>query len=361
MPADALQQPALRDVACVIHVHSTYSDGTATVEELIEATRASGRDALLLTDHNTRAAARGGWEGSHDGVALIVGNEVTLRGGHFLAFGLEEEIVHRGRDEAQIVADVAARGGFGFAAHPFSAGSEMAERYRRGLGRPHAWPGLDSGGMAGIELWSLTTDEAEAWRSPSEAISWLRDPEAHLDGPPAHHLRAWDALCRQRPVVAIGGIDAHQRGLRLPSGRVLTPMANERYFRMLATYVQVPACTAAGFEPLRDALFESLREGRCYLGVDAVCPARGFRFWGERDGAHVAMGSELPAGELRLGATLPHAGRIRLLCDGRPVAEAVGTELAAEVDAPGVYRIEASRRSRGRERAWILSNPIYLR
>ena len=28
---------------------------------------------------------------------------------------------------------------------------------------------------------------------------------------------------------------------------------------------------------------------------------------------------------------------------------------------PGVYRVEAYRDAHGRERTWILSNPIYLR
>ncbi len=357
----ASRSEPLRDIACVIHVHSTYSDGTATVEELIDATRASGRDALLLTDHDTLAAARGGWEGRHGDVSLIVGNEVTPRGGHFLAFGLEREIRRKGLDEAQIAAAVEQAGGFGFAAHPFSAGSAMAERYRRGLGRPHGWPGLDGGGFTGIELWSLTTDVAEGWRTPRQALAWIRDPEAHLSGPPQRHLDGWDALCRERRVVAIGGIDAHQRGFRLPGGRVISPMPNERYFRMLATYVQVPASTPRQFEPEREALFEAMREGRCYLGLDAISPARGFRFWAERGGESLPMGSELAAGELELRITLPRTGRVRLLRDGQPVTETLGTELAERVSSRGVYRAEARRAFRGRERLWILSNPIYVR
>jgi hypothetical protein len=31
------------------------------------------------------------------------------------------------------------------------------------------------------------------------------------------------------------------------------------------------------------------------------------------------------------------------------------------VEEPGVYRVEAYRRAKGRERTWIISNPIYLR
>jgi hypothetical protein len=48
--------------------------------------------------------------------------------------------------------------------------------------------------------------------------------------------------------------------------------------------------------------------------------------------------------------------------DGREIAggrELESLEHAAE--EPGVYRVEAYLEAHGRERTWILSNPIYLR
>src|ERR671934_492935 len=90
-------QPAGFDVSCVAHVHSTYSDGTATVPEVLAAARDAGAGAVLLTDHDTLAARREGWEGPHDGVFLLVGTEVSPRQGHYLAFGVAEEIRHAGR------------------------------------------------------------------------------------------------------------------------------------------------------------------------------------------------------------------------------------------------------------------------
>jgi hypothetical protein len=57
----------------------------------------------------------------------------------------------------------------------------------------------------------------------------------------------------------------------------------------------------------------------------------------------------------------PLAARLRLLRDGHEIASADGTTLDAEVEEPGVYRAEALRQARGRERTWIISNPIYLR
>src|SRR5215207_6997111 len=48
------------DLACVIHCHSTYSDGTGTVSEIAAAASRAGVDAVLLTDHDTLEASRRG-------------------------------------------------------------------------------------------------------------------------------------------------------------------------------------------------------------------------------------------------------------------------------------------------------------
>jgi PHP domain len=172
-------QSTLVDVSCVLHLHTTYSDGTATVDELVTAAGAAGVDLVLLTDHDSLGARRDGWEGRHGGIALLVGTEVSPKQGHYLAFGVDREIPHLGRSALQIAAAVRDAGGVGFAAHPFSRGGRMlVPGLARRIVLPHGWPALDDPrGCDGIELWSLTTDAAEAWRTPTEAVRWLRDPE----------------------------------------------------------------------------------------------------------------------------------------------------------------------------------------
>jgi hypothetical protein len=108
-------------------------------------------------------------------------------------------------------------------------------------------------------------------------------------------------------------------------------------------------------------VFRALRAGHAFLAVDSVAPARGFRFWAQGDGTAVTMGDEAPAGEWTLRMRLPAAARVRLMRDGAEVAHASGTSLEHRAERPGVYRVEAYRDARGRERTWVLSNPIYLR
>ena len=50
---------------------------------------------------------------------------------------------------------MAAAGGIGFAAHPFSDGVHMR------------WPALEDPVLTGIELWSFLTDAAEHWSTPA--------------------------------------------------------------------------------------------------------------------------------------------------------------------------------------------------
>jgi predicted metal-dependent phosphoesterase TrpH len=115
-----VEQETLVDVSCVVHLHTTYSDGTATVPEVVAAARAAGVDLVLVTDHDSLAARRDGWEGRHDGVFALVGTEVSPKQGHYLAFGVDREIRHAGRSALEIAEAVRQAGGVGFAAHPFS-------------------------------------------------------------------------------------------------------------------------------------------------------------------------------------------------------------------------------------------------
>jgi hypothetical protein len=321
----------VRDLACVIHVHSTWSDGTGTVPQIMRAAAKAGVDVVLLTDHDTLAARDHGQEGWHGDVLLLVGEEVTPLDNHYLAFGIERIIEKRGQSPAEVCREVEAQGGFGVAAHPFSEGSKLFRR--RGI------PFHDLECLKGLELWSFVNDTGQSIERLRDIVKFLVSPNRYVDHPPARNLREWDRLCRARPVVAIGGLDAHQVGIRVGRWVPLRLMSYKRSFRHIRTHVLVDG------EPSRDSVFAALREGRCYIAMDSLAPARGFTF--QTDGE-------------TLRVQLPRAARIRLLRDGTEVATVSGRALDHPVTGPGAYRVEAYLHAYGRERTWILSNPLYL-
>ena len=355
-----VHSPDSFDASCVVHVHSTYSDGTATVGELLAAARRAAADVVVLTDHDSLRARRDGWEGWHDGVFLLVGTEVSPKHGHYLALGVDHEIPHVGRPALEIAAAVRAAGGVGFAAHPFSEGGHMlfAPLARRVV-LPHGWPALDDGGCDGIELWSLTTDAAEGWRTPGEAWRWLRDPHAAVaHGPPVHHLRRWDDLSARRRMPAIGGLDGHAPGIRI-RGRVRSPLSHELTFDLLRTHLLCERTLTGDAEADRATLLSALRAGSAWLTCPCVAPAHGARLWAERsDGRIIPMGGEATAsGHAVLRVRLPREADVVVLRCGAAIHREFAATVDLPVDGPGVYRVEA----RVDARLWLLSNAVHLR
>jgi hypothetical protein len=170
-------------------------------------------------------------------------------------------------------------------------------------------------------------------------------------------MREWDRLCAARRVVAIGGVDAHQFGIRV-AGRVpLRLISYKRSFQLLHTHVLCERAPTRNLEHDRALVYEALREGRCYIAVDAIAPAEGFAFWAEGTGV-MAMGAERPFEPgWTAHARLPRAGRLRLLRDGELIAEADSDELHHPIERYGVHRMEVSLGGR----PWIISNPLYFR
>jgi hypothetical protein len=179
-----------------------------------------------------------------------------------------------------------------------------------------------------------------------------------LDHPPRENLIEWDRMCRSRRVVALGGLDAHQIGVRVRGRVPLRLMGYARSFRQLRTHVLCSEPPDGSLGHDRALVYDALREGRCYIAVDALAPARGFSFWA--DGG-VPMGAEATFAGQSLHATTPRPAALRLLRDGAMVAAAHGASLDHEARAPGVYRVEARLPHRGRELTWVVSNPVYLR
>jgi len=338
---------ALREVVGALHVHSYYSDGTGSVEDILRAARRSAVDFVVLSDHDTAAARREGWEGRHDGVTLVCATEITpRRRGHCLALGVADCLGFARLPEREYLDRIVRSGGFAIVAHP--RGKHKPEM------RIHHVPWLSwrHPAVRAVEIWSYMhdwIDRLSPWNL-GDFGRYFTQPNRYLRGPERAVLARWDRIARTRRLAGVSGLDCHAR--RLPGLRRAV-FSYEAMFGALRTHLFV------GRDPpgVADVL-EALRSARGFVALDGLASAEGTRL-----GAVCACGRRLDVGDehvcggpARLFLRLPRPARVRLVGDGRVQWEGDAAALDRRVP-PGVYRFEA----RLRGRPWLFTNHFYLR
>lgn len=339
-----------------IHIHSTYSDGGGTVADIVRAGQNAGPDFLVLTDHDTMQPLLDGHQGYHDGLLLLVGEEVNTSAGHLLALGVGRDVDQDGPlGLPALVEEISESGGVSIAAHPTGR-------------RP--WTDWTVEEMDGLELLNGNSE----WRDDG-VLELLRAlvflpfmPDGvfnSLVDRPDEAIRLWMQRARRQPVTVIGSLDAHER-IPLWGDRHLSFPTYERLFGLIRTYVITGTELTGEVGVDEEILVNAIHRGSCYVVLEGYEPAYGFSFELTMGPETKSMGSSvafLDGG--RLHVTAPSSGpvRIRLYRNGVPLIETEGHELFVEVPGRGVYHTEVyqlrSTLLRGeRQRIWIISNAI---
>lgn len=106
-----------------LHMHTNYSDGTGSVEEVLAfAQDHTALDVIAITDHDTiegALRARDLVEKRDYRFELIVGEEISTREGHLLALFLHKPIAPNQSIERSIEL-IREQGGVAIVAHPFN-------------------------------------------------------------------------------------------------------------------------------------------------------------------------------------------------------------------------------------------------
>lgn len=101
-----------------IHLHSTHSDGFASVRQVAERIKKLGIDGFALTDHDTVEGIEEAKKVAEElDLEFIPGVEVSAHEGHILAYGVEENI--KKAPAAEVIDEIRDRGGIAVAAHPY--------------------------------------------------------------------------------------------------------------------------------------------------------------------------------------------------------------------------------------------------
>jgi len=340
----------------VIHVHSTYSDGGGTVAEIVRAGQDAGLDFLVLTDHDTLQPKRDGHQGYHDGLLLLVGEEVNTSAGHLLALAVGRDVDQDGPlGLPALIEEISEAGGLSIAAHPTGR-------------RP--WTDWTVEGMDGLELLNADSD----WRDDgvwelARALAFLPFmPDGvfnSLIDRPDEAIRLWIHRAQRQHVTVIGSVDAHER-IPLWGDRSLAFPSYERMFGLIRTYVVTDTELTGDADVDETILMNAIRRGSCYVVLEGYEPAPGFSFELTLGADTTSMGGRVVFQQgARLHVAAPSSGpvRIRLYRNEVPLVETEGHALFVEVPGPGVYHTEIYQMRgtvlRGdRPRPWIISNAI---
>jgi hypothetical protein len=273
-------------------------------------------------------------------VLVLIGMEISTRGGHYLAFNVTEEIDRHALTTQQIIDEVNRQGGLGFIAHPY---------FKHGR-----WRDWAATRFTGIEVYNVAHDTLDENKLRLVLWTLTAPPEPFylsIIDRPYDPLLKWDELIAQHGrVVGIGATDAHEfhaLGLKFAPYEIM--------FQMVRTHLLVPTT------PLTpEVIYDAFRQGHAYLEIPLVADAqRGVSFFAH-DGERVlaVMGDEVTfEPHLHLTTILPRPAHLTLFKDGQAFATASEKIWDVEVREPGTYRFEAVLN----DKPWLFSNPIYIR
>ncbi|HJW91239.1 MAG TPA: CehA/McbA family metallohydrolase [Anaerolineales bacterium] len=351
----------MHELVINLHMHTTYSDGSGSHANIAQAALKTGLDAVIVTDHNVLVGGQSDYY--HEGnqrVLLMVGEEIhdqtrLPQKNHLLVFGVNRELAPLAGDPQHLLETVREAGGLAFIAHPVDPPAPA-------FGEPDiSWVDWEVQDFTGIELWNGLSEFKSLLKNKFHAVFYAFNPKRIAHSPFPETLRKWDELlARGRPVVAIGGSDAHAGHYHMgPLHRTLFPY--DFHFRSVNTHLFVPAPLTGEAAEDRRSILDALRAGHAFVGYDLPTSTRGFRFTAQGKECAAWMGGSLPVRDgITLQINLPRRVECHLLKDGKIVKSWRKREICTYItNEPGIYRVEAYINFLGR-RGWIYSNPIYV-
>lgn len=350
-----------------VHMHSKFSDGSGSVEEIAAAAKESNLDFIILTDHNTLKAKEKGYEKWYGNTMLIVGYEVNdmKNKNHYLVFGMNEVVgsfeklpdgdLGNRLSAVEYVKQIKEKGGIGFLAHPHEVRKHLREH------PAYPWTAWESEDFTGIEIWNHMSEWAEGLNESNKLQRFIH-PLKSIFAPPDVTLKKWDELNEKRKVVALGGIDAHAHKHNI-MGIIFEIFAYKILFKSIRTHVfvdyEIKKGDAGNFESDKTQIIDALGKGRSFIVNNYYGSGTGFRFVAEYDDEQYTLGDEIKFDKSKnkkiiFRTFLPSQAKIKLIHNGKCADELMGLDCIWDSDETGSYRIEAWKGDRG----WIFSNHI---
>lgn len=365
-----------KSVQGIIHVHSIYSDGGGTPEEIVQAAQQAGHDFVILTDHNNQTARKEGFEKNYGGTDLFVEMEASVPIGHAVSFFSRNEKLKNADNQTIVNASYEQSlkkedypGAFISIAHPtnmknpwsrldqFAAGWEVVN-FDSSWQRQLAENPFDF--LLTVSLYPL-----------NQYLTALRFFATY-----AKDFVAWDEMTLSGPGhFAYLAHDTHSK-VKLNRDSSWNWPGYLQTFKMASNVIFLKEAKANDFETRKKQMYESLKEGRLAIVYQSLAPFEGNDWQVVCGQEHYGIGDTAKNNENCVAQistpTTSFVKVVRLIKNGQIFREIVVDKksdkpLQIPLKGPGTYRVEvlakkhtALRLLLNRLVPYVFYNPIYL-
>ncbi|MFH0703180.1 MAG: CehA/McbA family metallohydrolase [bacterium] len=334
-----------------LHIHSKYSDGTSAIKEIALAAKKTGLSWIIITDHNNIEGLKNGEEGWYNGVAVLIGEEISPENSdHYLALNIKQEISEKMPPES-FIQEVKKQGGIGFIAHP---DENLA---RKNNLKPLRWRDWDIQGFDGIEIWNYLSDWVDNFDSKKAFWNYFLR-QRMLNGPTLSTLEWWDRLNNSsaKIIPAIGGVDAHALEYKF-LGIKFKVFPYYESFKTVTNCLYLDNELSKSFEQAKIQIINALRDGKNTIINKIWNNKENFDFFIENKEKQAFPGNSIKLDkQTKAVINLSKKAKIKLIHNSKLIQEYTGKELIFKDLIPGKYRVEVFYKNH----PWIFTNPIQI-
>jgi hypothetical protein len=344
----------------VYHVHSLYSDGRGSIDQITKAAAQCELDFVILTDHggpNLESSSSTGWLNQ---VLLIGGTEISLNSGHLAAVGYSIPAYIFPPEPQEAIYEIYETKGISFISHPFD--------YKT------PWTDWNVYGFTGLEILSTysSAKNASTLRLILFPLQYLINSKYAILNTlqyPRMNIKKWDLLNSDKTGFQYYGIFALDAHASLPITETfnLHFPSYESMFRILTVYIKLNNEWSSDPKKAATQIVSSLKRGHFFNVIEAIASANGFNaYFKLNNGDNLNMGETTSFKEGTFIIKLPFvfSTDIFIIRNGslfKKIVNNTSHEVSISIKSIGTYRIEVYvSKNKFSKLPWIMTNPFFL-
>ena len=344
----------------VYHVHSLFSDGKGTVDDITRVAGSQGLDFVILTDHGRPNRKSAKATAYLNNVLIIGAGEFSLQSGHLAAAGFKIPGYIFPPEPQEAINEVIQDKGVCFIAHPYD------DRI--------PWTDWNVKGVTGIEILTCYRSARgipffKLFIFPLQYLLSSNYAVLNTLEYPQREIRKWDSLNlvdKNGHYLGIYALDAHGR-LAVGKKFQLNFPSYGALFEILNIYVKVGRELPANAQQASSLIISALRQGNFFSAIEGIAPANGFEaYFLDNTGERVEMGGRSAVEQGKLVMLLPFEFETNIVVkrDGQVYRKITGNrekKCEIEVKGPGFYGIEVFvSNNKFKYLPWIMTNPFFI-